>query len=124
MPSHPETGSATWELSVRGRGFQCRRGRQLPMTHADGVAFRFSAIKVQRNADGSTTLKLADFSLAMVVTEPIFTVCGTPTYVAPEILAEKGEGIWDPEYAGICSATVFIHSLSHIDTLLDHTFYL
>nr|XP_023659601.1 serine/threonine-protein kinase DCLK3 isoform X2 [Paramormyrops kingsleyae] len=45
---------------------------------------------VQRNADGSTTLKLADFSLAMVVTEPIFTVCGTPTYVAPEILAEKG----------------------------------
>ncbi|XP_048848686.1 serine/threonine-protein kinase DCLK3 [Brienomyrus brachyistius] len=48
---------------------------------------------VQRNADGSTTLNLADFSLAMVVTEPIFTVCGTPTYVAPEILAEKGYGL-------------------------------
>lgn len=27
----------------------------------------------------------------MVVTEPVFTVCGTPTYVAPEILAETGE---------------------------------
>ncbi|KAJ8268151.1 hypothetical protein COCON_G00133230 [Conger conger] len=48
---------------------------------------------VQCNPDGSSTLKLADFGLAMVVTEPIFTVCGTPTYVAPEILSEKGYGL-------------------------------
>ncbi|MFT7811151.1 serine/threonine-protein kinase DCLK3-like [Arapaima gigas] len=48
---------------------------------------------IQRNGDGSSTLKLADFGLATVVTEPIFTVCGTPTYVAPEILAEKGYGV-------------------------------
>ncbi|XP_035286788.1 serine/threonine-protein kinase DCLK3 isoform X1 [Anguilla anguilla] len=48
---------------------------------------------VQHNPDGSSTLKLADFGLAMVVTEPIFTVCGTPTYVAPEILSEKGYGL-------------------------------
>uniref|UniRef100_A0A8C8CXV7 non-specific serine/threonine protein kinase n=1 Tax=Oncorhynchus tshawytscha TaxID=74940 RepID=A0A8C8CXV7_ONCTS len=38
-------------------------------------------------------LKLGDFGLAMVVTEPIFTVCGTPTYVAPEILSETGYGL-------------------------------
>ncbi|XP_032936819.1 serine/threonine-protein kinase DCLK3 isoform X3 [Catharus ustulatus] len=44
---------------------------------------------VQHNADKSTTLKLADFGLAKQVTKPVFTVCGTPTYVAPEILAEK-----------------------------------
>ncbi|XP_038617822.1 serine/threonine-protein kinase DCLK3 [Tachyglossus aculeatus] len=48
---------------------------------------------VQRNADKSTTLKLADFGLAKYVVKPIFTVCGTPTYVAPEILAEKGYGL-------------------------------
>ncbi|XP_074842167.1 serine/threonine-protein kinase DCLK3 [Carettochelys insculpta] len=48
---------------------------------------------VQHNADKSTTLKLADFGLAKKVTKPIFTVCGTPTYVAPEILVEKGYGL-------------------------------
>ncbi|XP_051520253.1 serine/threonine-protein kinase DCLK3-like isoform X2 [Myxocyprinus asiaticus] len=48
---------------------------------------------VQRHGNGSMNLKLADFGLAMVITEPVFTVCGTPTYVAPEILAETGYGI-------------------------------
>lgn len=43
--------------------------------------------------EGGPMLKLADFGLAMVVTEPLFTVCGTPTYVAPEILTETGYGL-------------------------------
>ncbi|XP_055998357.1 serine/threonine-protein kinase DCLK2-like isoform X3 [Ostrea edulis] len=48
---------------------------------------------VHRNKDGSISLKLADFGLAMEVKEPIYTVCGTPTYVAPEILSEIGYGL-------------------------------
>ena len=43
--------------------------------------------------DVSKSLKLGDFGLAQVVSEPLFTVCGTPTYVAPEILAETGYGV-------------------------------
>uniref|UniRef100_A0A668SWI6 Protein kinase domain-containing protein n=1 Tax=Oreochromis aureus TaxID=47969 RepID=A0A668SWI6_OREAU len=41
---------------------------------------------VKQVAAGICRLKLGDFGLAMVVTEPVFTICGTPTYVAPEIL--------------------------------------
>ena len=39
------------------------------------------------------SLKLGDFGLAQLVSEPLYTVCGTPTYVAPEILAETGYGV-------------------------------
>ncbi|OQV22122.1 Serine/threonine-protein kinase DCLK1 [Hypsibius exemplaris] len=49
---------------------------------------------VTEQADGSKALKLADFGLASHVKEgePLFTICGSPTYVAPEILAETGYG--------------------------------
>ncbi|KAL0962076.1 hypothetical protein UPYG_G00335380 [Umbra pygmaea] len=50
-------------------------------------------LMVEYITEGFSRLKLGDFGLAMVVTEPIFTVCGTPTYVAPEILSETGYGL-------------------------------
>ena len=49
--------------------------------------------QVHKKPSGQVILKLADFGLAMVVKSPIFTVCGTPTYVAPEILEETGYGL-------------------------------
>lgn len=48
---------------------------------------------VQLHGDRIHCLKLADFGLAQVVHEPLYTICGTPTYVAPEILAEVGYGL-------------------------------
>lgn len=38
-------------------------------------------------------LKVGDFGLAQRVTGPLYTICGTPTYVAPEILTEVGYGL-------------------------------
>uniref|UniRef100_A0A3P9JNS0 Serine/threonine-protein kinase DCLK2 n=1 Tax=Oryzias latipes TaxID=8090 RepID=A0A3P9JNS0_ORYLA len=48
---------------------------------------------VYEHADGSNSLKLGDFGLATVVDGPLYTVCGTPTYVAPEIISETGYGL-------------------------------
>ncbi|KAK3597498.1 hypothetical protein CHS0354_041919 [Potamilus streckersoni] len=45
------------------------------------------------HGNGSRSLKLGDFGLATYVEEPLYTVCGTPTYVAPEILTESGYGL-------------------------------
>ncbi|KAJ3614315.1 hypothetical protein NHX12_017889 [Muraenolepis orangiensis] len=48
---------------------------------------------VFEHPDGTKTLKLGDFGLAMVVKGPLYTVCGTPTYLAPEIIAKIGYGL-------------------------------
>lgn len=53
------------------------------------VVFGFGS-QVYEHQDGSKSLKLGDFGLATVVDGPLYTVCGTPTYVAPEIIAETG----------------------------------
>ncbi|XP_061849722.1 serine/threonine-protein kinase DCLK2 isoform X4 [Colius striatus] len=50
-------------------------------------------VKVCEYPDGTKSLKLGDFGLATVVEGPLYTVCGTPTYVAPEIIAETGYGL-------------------------------
>jgi len=42
------------------------------------------------NADGY--LKLTDFGFAKVVLNRTYTLCGTPEYIAPEILLNKGHG--------------------------------
>jgi tRNA A-37 threonylcarbamoyl transferase component Bud32 len=47
---------------------------------------------VTQDKMGRDTLKLADFGLSMIVTKPLRTICGTPTYVAPEIISESPDG--------------------------------
>jgi len=42
------------------------------------------------NADGY--VKLADFGFAKVVQHRTYTLCGTPEYIAPEVLLNKGHG--------------------------------
>ena len=37
-------------------------------------------------------LKLTDFGFAKVVLTRTYTLCGTPEYIAPEILLNKGHG--------------------------------
>lgn len=48
---------------------------------------------VIEHPDKTKSLMLGDFGLAVQVKEPLYTICGTPTYVAPEILAETGYGV-------------------------------
>ena len=37
-------------------------------------------------------LQLIDFGFAKVVTKRTYTICGTPEYIAPEILLNQGHG--------------------------------
>jgi doublecortin-like kinase 3 len=50
---------------------------------------------------GNAVVKLCDFGLSKFVRPdvPMMTVCGTPKYVAPEILEEKGYGLEVDEWA-------------------------
>lgn len=66
------------------------------------------------HADGSKSLKLGDFGLATVVDGPLYTVCGTPTYVAPEIIAETG---WELQ---LHLAGTFKNDGQHICRVLIH----
>ncbi|XP_026137582.1 serine/threonine-protein kinase DCLK1 isoform X2 [Carassius auratus] len=81
---------------------------------------------VYEHQDGSKSLKLGDFGLATVVDGPLYTICGTPTYVAPEIVAEMGYGlkvdIWATgviTYILLCGFPPFRGSTDDQEALLD-----
>jgi len=42
------------------------------------------------NSDGN--IKLIDFGFAKFAQKKSFTLCGTPNYMAPEIIEKKGHG--------------------------------
>ncbi|XP_039526365.1 serine/threonine-protein kinase DCLK1b isoform X1 [Pimephales promelas] len=82
---------------------------------------------VYEHQDGSKSLKLGDFGLATVVDGPLYTICGTPTYVAPEIVAETGYGlkvdIWAAgviTYILLCGFPPFRESTDNQEALFEH----
>lgn len=81
---------------------------------------------VELEGDRVKCLKLGDFGLACEVQGPLYTVCGTPTYVAPEILAETGYGlkidVWAAGvilYILLCGFPPFISTDNDQDKLFD-----
>lgn len=73
-------------------------------------------------------LKLGDFGLAVHLSpgHKLYTVCGTPNYVAPEILAEKGYDhavdIWAAgviAYVLLCGFPPFLSPENNQDELFD-----
>lgn len=81
---------------------------------------------VEMDGDKVHLLKVGDFGLAQYVTEPLFTVCGTPTYVAPEILIEVGYGlkidVWAAGvilYILLCGFPPFVSANNDQEELFD-----
>ncbi|KAG9508538.1 Serine/threonine-protein kinase DCLK1, partial [Fragariocoptes setiger] len=65
----------------------------LTYLHAQKIAHRDikpENLLISIQEDGSQSVKLADFGLAVEVTEPLYTICGTAFYVSPEMLSEQG----------------------------------
>ncbi|CAN7939634.1 unnamed protein product, partial [Ixodes hexagonus] len=111
-----EAGCLVWQL-----------GSALGYLHSLAVVHR--DIKPENLLVGRGVLKLADFGLAVEMPrsgERLFTVCGTPTYVAPEILAETGYGlevdVWAMGvimYILLCGFPPFVSQSSNQDELFD-----
>ena len=98
------------------------------------VAFVPLANAARTNEDGTIPrryrqmIKLADFGLAVEIScnELLFTVCGTPTYVAPEILLEIGYSfpvdVWAAgviAYILLCGFPPFANEENDQDMLFD-----
>lgn len=59
--------------------------------HSKNIVYRdLKPENVLINADGY--VKLTDFGFAKVIEHRTYTLCGTPEYIAPEVLLNKGHG--------------------------------
>uniref|UniRef100_A0A915JKZ6 non-specific serine/threonine protein kinase n=1 Tax=Romanomermis culicivorax TaxID=13658 RepID=A0A915JKZ6_ROMCU len=83
-------------------------------------------VKVFEDDAGRKQLKLADFGLATYCDTKLYTICGTPTYVAPEILTESGYGskidIWASGvimYIMLCGFPPFVSVSNNQEELFE-----
>ncbi|XP_050520083.1 serine/threonine-protein kinase GL21140 [Daktulosphaira vitifoliae] len=98
-------GGDLFEAIARCTDFSERDTRLMTRNLASALAYLHSMDIVHRDVKPENLLvefderghvlhlKLADFGLSQKVTEPLYMVCGTPTYVAPEILTQEGYGV-------------------------------
>ncbi|XP_052829748.1 serine/threonine-protein kinase DCLK2 isoform X3 [Octopus bimaculoides] len=101
----------------------------LAYLHAAGIVHRDvkpENLLVCEMNDGTKALKLGDFGLATDAKQPLFVVCGTPTYVAPDILSEKGYGlkvdVWAAgviTYILLCGFPPFVSPSNNQEELFD-----
>lgn len=75
--------------------------------HTYKIAFR--DLKPENLLISSTGfLKLCDFGFAKVIDNKTYTICGTPDYIAPEVLLNKGHD-WSVDW---WSLGVFIYEIT------------
>jgi len=73
------------------RFYACQIVLTLQYIHRKEIVYRdLKPENLLLDADGN--LKLADFGFAMFLEGRTFTLCGTPEYMAPEIIQSKGHG--------------------------------
>jgi len=74
----------------------------LQYLHADNIVYR-GLVPENLLIDKIGYLKLVDFGYAKVVEDKTWTLCGTPEYLAPEVIQSKGHGkgvdCYPPYYA-------------------------
>ena len=80
-----------WPLTRAGRFYGAQIASVFEYLHARETVYRdLKPENIMIGNDGY--LKLIDYGFAKVVKKRTYTICGTPEYIAPEILLNKGHG--------------------------------